>query len=861
MLSTLFNKMSGSNESQLLQAEVAEYHAVKAQIDKARCVLEFDAQGSITSVNEMALAAFGYAEQEMLGQNYKMLLGRLNASAPEYQSFWKDLSKGETNSGQFTLPNKTGKLVSFQGYFAPIVVNGAGFTKVIAYLTDITESMNKTLAFEAVDKGVNEVFGIIEMDMTDKILSVNEPLLNALGYNASELTGKSVSAILHPEDYNSDEHKALWDGLRTGVTQVKQTRRLTKDKRELWFQASYFPVKSQDGEIEHVMVFSTCITAEKVKNADYQGQLNAISKIQGVIEFDLKGNILAVNDNFVAVTGYTREEIVGNHHSMFVTTELKNSQEYKEFWARLGRGEAEEGLYPRVGKGGKQVWLQASYNPIYGLDGQPFKVVKYATDVTAFKLQEANASGQLDALEKTLGIIEFDLEGNITRVNENFANVTGYSENEIVGQHHSMFIDTTFKNSAEYKAFWEKLRRGEADKGQYKRIGKAGNDVWLEASYNPIFDLNGKPFKVVKYATDITEQHNAARTLEAAVEQSQEVIEQAKAGDLTSRVPMEGKTGPIAALCDGVNALMDNMTEVLLTIREAGETINTAAGEISTGNTDLSQRTEQQASSLEETASSMEELASTVKQNAENAKQANQLASAASSVAVKGGEVVGNVVTTMNAINESAKKIEDIITVIDGIAFQTNILALNAAVEAARAGEQGRGFAVVAGEVRNLAQRSASAAKEIKELITDSVGKTTEGTKQVEEAGSTMEEIVSSVQRVTDIMGEITAASSEQSAGIDQVNQAVTSMDETTQQNAALVEEAAAAAESLVDQAVSLMETVNEFNLTGTGGAKTERRASNSPMRRPSPQPTAKAAPVKAKAAKTGTNDSEWEEF
>ncbi len=320
-----------------------------------------------------------------------------------------------------------------------------------------------------------------------------------------------------------------------------------------------------------------------------------------------------------------------------------------------------------------------------------------------------------------------------------------------------------------------------------------------------------------KNAAEAAEKAQEAQVLADAVEETQSIIEGAKAGDLSSRVPLAGKTGAIASLCDGVNALMDKMTEVIIQVKEAGETINTAAGEISSGNTDLSSRTEQQASSLEETASSMEELASTVKQNAENAKQANHLAATASGVAVKGGEVVGQVVNTMSAINSSAKKIEDIISVIDGIAFQTNILALNAAVEAARAGEQGRGFAVVAGEVRNLAQRSASAAKEIKELITDSVSKTAEGTKQVEHAGQTMQEIVTSVQRVTDIMGEITAASVEQSAGIDQVNDAITSMDEVTQQNAALVEQAAAAAESLVDQAVGLMDTVSAFKLNGGG--------------------------------------------
>jgi len=337
-----------------------------------------------------------------------------------------------------------------------------------------------------------------------------------------------------------------------------------------------------------------------------------------------------------------------------------------------------------------------------------------------------------------------------------------------------------------------------------------------------------------KNAIDAANKAKEAQVLSDAVDETQDVIEAAKSGDLTNRVSLAGKTGAIAALCDGVNALMDKMTEVVVQVREAGETINTAAGEISTGNNDLSSRTEQQASSLEETAASMEELASTVKNNAENSKQANQLAASASNVAIKGGEVVGQVVSTMSSINESAKKIEDIISVIDGIAFQTNILALNAAVEAARAGEQGRGFAVVAGEVRNLAQRSASAAKEIKELITDSVSKTAEGTVQVENAGKTMQEIVSSVQRVTDIMGEITAASIEQSAGIDQVNSAITSMDEVTQQNAALVEEAAAAAESLVEQAVTLMDTVNEFKLNGGNQVTNNRRASNSPMRKPS---------------------------
>jgi methyl-accepting chemotaxis protein len=301
--------------------------------------------------------------------------------------------------------------------------------------------------------------------------------------------------------------------------------------------------------------------------------------------------------------------------------------------------------------------------------------------------------------------------------------------------------------------------------------------------------------------------------LKALNADTQLLADAAKDGRVSVRADASAHQGDFRKIVEGVNETLEMIVGPIATVKSAVETINTAAKEISQGNADLSRRTEEQAASLEKTAASMEELSSTVKQNADNAKQANQLASAASGVAVKGGDVVAEVVTTMSDINTSAKKIEDIISVIDGIAFQTNILALNAAVEAARAGEQGRGFAVVAGEVRNLAQRSASAAKEIKELITDSVSKTAEGTRQVENAGQTMQEIVTSVKRVSDIIAEIAAASNEQSAGIEQVNDAVMKMDDMTQQNTALVEEAAAAAESMLEQADELMNAVSVFSI------------------------------------------------
>ncbi len=309
-------------------------------------------------------------------------------------------------------------------------------------------------------------------------------------------------------------------------------------------------------------------------------------------------------------------------------------------------------------------------------------------------------------------------------------------------------------------------------------------------------------------------------------------------GDLTVR--MQGDFhGVFARMRDDCNATVDQLKQIVGRIQSSASSINLAAGEIASGNTDLSRRTEQQAANLEETAASMEELTSTVKQNAEHARQANQLAIGAHGVASQGGEVVGQVVTTMSAIEASSKKIAEIISVIDGIAFQTNILALNAAVEAARAGEQGRGFAVVASEVRTLAQRSAGAAKEIKGLIEDSVGKVADGSALVRQAGTTMGEIVASVQRVTDIMADISAASQEQSSGIEQVNQAVVQMDETTQQNAALVEEASAAARSMEEQANLLAEAVSVFRTGAAAAAVSVPRAlaavaaSVTPVRRP----------------------------
>jgi len=556
-------------------------------------------------------------------------------------------------------------------------------------------------------------------------------------------------------------------------------------------------------------------TALAQRHAELEAQVAALHRVQAVIEFDLEGTILQANDNFLQTLGYTLEEIRGRHHSMFVDPEHVRSSAYREFWARLGRGEFDAGQYRRVGKGGREIWIQASYNPVFDSSGRPVKVVKFATDITAQQMQAADFAGQLAAINTSQAVIEFSLDGCILSANDNFLATTGYALEEVRGQHHSMFAEPEYARSAEYRQFWQKLGRGEYDAGQYRRLGKGGREIWIQASYNPIFDMNGRPFKVVKYATDISAQVRDAQALAAAVAQTREVVAAAQAGDLGRRIDAGDKTGAIAELCEGINAMVETMGSVIGQIRVAADAVALGASEIATGNADLSQRTEQQAASLEETAVSLQGLTGTVRQSAEDARQASQLAGGAVDVAAQGGRVVSEVVTTMSLINASSRRIVDIISVIDGIAFQTNILALNAAVEAARAGEHGRGFAVVAGEIRSLSQRSASAAKEIKQLIDDSVDRVGTGTAQVESAGRTMQQIVDSVTRVDALIARISTGAQQQSESIGQINQAVEHIDQSTQQNAALVEEASAAARSMEEQATQLLQTVSAFRVDG----------------------------------------------
>ncbi|MBO9558005.1 MAG: PAS domain S-box protein [Caulobacter sp.] len=482
----------------------------------------------------------------------------------------------------------------------------------------------------------------------------------------------------------------------------------------------------------------------------------------------------------------------------------------------------------------------------------------------------ADLEATVAAIDRSQAMIEFKLDGTIITANKNFLDTVGYSLDEIVGRHHAMFVDPDYGRSAEYKAFWANLGRGEFFSDKFHRVGKGGKDVWIQGAYNPIFDAAGKPCKVIKFASDITavEQERIVNEARHKAEEEQSAIvcslagylKRLAGGDLTARITetFEGRFLPIK---EDYNAAVDALRAAIGQIVAATDGLRGGADEISAASDDLSRRTEQQAASLEETAAALDEITATVRRSAAGAKEASNAASGARQQAARSGEVVRDAVAAMGEIEQSSGQITQIIGVIDEIAFQTNLLALNAGVEAARAGEAGRGFAVVAQEVRALAQRSAEAAKEIKTLIANSTSQVARGVQLVGDTGQALSGIVGKVAEIDVLISEIAQSSQEQATGLNQVNSAVNQMDQVTQQNAAMVEQATAAAANLRTESVGLAELVSRFH-TGEASRSSTPAARSRAVERPVRRPQAPAKPVtQMRPGSSAAVATDWEEF
>jgi methyl-accepting chemotaxis protein len=367
---------------------------------------------------------------------------------------------------------------------------------------------------------------VIEFKLDGTIVTANQNFLDAMGYTLEEIRGKHHRMFVEASERDSTAYREFWARLNRGEFQAAQYKRFGKGGREIWIQASYNPILDAGGRATGVIKFATDITAEKIRSMEDAGKIAAISRAQAVIEFNMDGTIVAANENFLRAMGYSLGEIQGKHHSMFVVPEDRGSAAYREFWAKLKRGEFQAAECKRLGKGDKEIWILATYNPILDEAGKPFKVVKFATDVTEQKLKAADNDGQIAAIRKSQAVIEFNMDGTIRAANQNFLDAMGYTLGEVQGKHHGMFVEPAERNAPAYREFWDKLNRGQYQAAEYRRIAKGGRDIWIQASYNPILDLNGKPFKVVKYATDVTMQ----AVLRRKAENARSLIEQVAAG-------------------------------------------------------------------------------------------------------------------------------------------------------------------------------------------------------------------------------------------------------------------------------------------------------------------------------------------
>lgn len=533
---------------------------------------------------------------------------------------------------------------------------------------------------------------IIEFTPDGTILTANANFLQAVGYTLGEIQGRYHSLFVDAELRNSDSYRQFWAALQRGTFQAGEFRRINRAGQEIWLQASYNPVLDRRGNTVKVVKIASDITAAKNQAADYEGQVTAIGRSQAVIEFALDGTILTANENFLKTVGYSLAEIKGKHHRMFVTPAERESSDYQKFWETLAAGEFKAGEFCRVGKGGREVWLQASYNPIMDASGRPRKVIKFASDITVDKLRNADFEGQIAAIRKSQAVIEFELDGTIITANDAFTSTVGYSLAEIRGKHHSLFVDADFRASAEYREFWDALGRGVFQGGEYRRIGKGGREIYLQATYNPILDTRGKPIKVVKFASDVTQQVLArqrsehvrammesvaagAEELSASVQEIASSMEKsrAQAGGAVERV--EQASHHSARLSDAARA-MGGIVEI----------INGITGQINL----LALNATIESARAGEAGKGFSVVANEVKNLANQAKTATeQISSEIASLSAVSGEVVNALSTIRQSIDSVAEYVNSTAAAVEeqsAVANEMSSSMQRAAAEAAALG-------------------------------------------------------------------------------------------------------------------------------------------------------------------------------
>ncbi|MDF8333466.1 methyl-accepting chemotaxis protein [Novosphingobium cyanobacteriorum] len=672
--------------------EVSATQTLRA-IEHAFAVIEFDLSGTILRANTPFLKVMGFDDEaEIVGKHHSIFCAPRYAASPAYRQFWERLGEGAYQQGEFCRVRKDGREVWLQASYMPVMDDQGQPARIVKVAMDVTDQRLEALAASGKIEAIERAQAVIEFDLAGRAVAANSLFLNMKGYDADSLKSLHHRDLCDAAFAASDEHSAFWERLIAGEFVSGIFRRRSRDGRDIWVRASYGPILDLNGKPRRIVQFAHDITEQRRMDAEFEGKVRAIDRAQAMIEFDLAGNVLNANDNFLSLLGYTLDEICGRHHRMFCDPAQTQTETYRAFWEKLARGEFDSGEYKRVTRDGRELWIRATYNPIFDASGKPVKVVKFAVDVTEDKVRTAEFEAKVAAIGRSLAVIEFDLDGKVISANENFLRTVGYSMREIAGQHHSMFCSPDYIRSQDYRDFWLKLNNGEFHSGLFHRVGKYDRDIWIQATYNPIMNLRGEPCRIVKYAFDVTEQV----MLETAINQ---------------------RSTHMSALADRLHG----------SIREI------------TGSTDRARS-----------------LSIQTKVNAE-----------------QGQDTLGAAIESIELIQKSAASIAEIVRIISEIAGQTNLLAFNAEIEAARAGEHGVGFSVVAGEVRKLAERSSTAARDISRLIEESNARVTDGTSRSRLAREAFTHIVSSVHQTSDAIEAITTMAAAQETVSGEVVQLV----------------------------------------------------------------------------------------